>query len=193
MQSDLYSLGVLLYHLLTGTYPVEGRTIQDVRAAHEQGRRTTLKTARPDLPSALVRVIDRAIDPDSRARYQSAGALAADLKALTAAPWARRLKYIAAAAAVLVVAAAVALGTSGWKPFGPPKGPPRLAVLPFENLGAQPDSEAFALGLSYGIQNNLASVKGITADCVRGVVGVSRKGEEISVRPPPSSVPICCS
>jgi TolB-like protein len=162
VQSDLYCLGVLLYHLLTGKYPVEGRTIQDVRAAHEQGRRATLKTARPDLPPALVRVIDHAIDPNPRARYQSAAALATELKALTASPWATRLKYIAAAAAVLIVAAAVALGTGGWKPFGPPKGLPRVAVLAFENLGAQPDSDEFALGLSYAIQNNLASVQDIS-------------------------------
>ena len=83
------------------------------------------------------------------------------MKALTASPWARRLKYIAAAAAVLIVAAGVALGTAGWRPFGPPQGPPRLAVLPFENLGAQPDSDEFALGLSYELQRYLTSVQGI--------------------------------
>ena len=127
-----------MYHLLTGKYPVEGRTIRDVRAAHERGERTTLKTARPDLPPALVRVIDRAIDPDPRARYQSAQALAADLKALEGASRARFLRYVASAAAVLVVAAGVALGTGAWTPFGAAGPPrlPRLAVLPFENLSA---------------------------------------------------------
>jgi predicted permease len=82
VQSDLYCLGVLLYHLLTGKYPVKGQTIRDVRAAHERSERTSLKAARPDLPPALARTIDRAIDPDPAARYQTARALAADLKAL---------------------------------------------------------------------------------------------------------------
>jgi predicted permease len=82
VQSDLYCLGVLLYHLLTGKYPVKGQTIRDVRAAHERSERTSLKAARPDLPPALARTIDRAIDPDPAARYQTAQSLAADLKAL---------------------------------------------------------------------------------------------------------------
>ena len=177
VQSDLYCLGVLLYHLLTGKYPVEGRTIQDVRAAHEQGRRTTLKTARPDLPPALVRVIDRAIDPDPRARYQSAGALAAELKALTVSPWARRLKYIAAAAAVLVVAAGVALGTPGWRPFGPPKGrrgwrcsrSRTSALSPARRVRPRPELRD---------PEQSAQCPGHLAAFVLGVVGVSREGEE---------------
>jgi len=104
VQSDLYCLGVLLYHLLTGKYPVKGQTIRDVRAAHERTERTSLKAARPDLPSALARTIDRAIDPDPNARYQTAQALAADLKMLANGSRAWPFNYVAAAAAVLVVA-----------------------------------------------------------------------------------------
>ena len=158
---------------------MEGHTIEDVRAAHEQGRRATLKTARPDLPPALVRVIRSPSIPIRVRGTKTAGALAADLKALTASPWARRFKYLVAAAAVLVVAAGAALGTSGWRPFGSPKGPPRLAVLPFENLSAHPDSDAFALGLSWAIQNDLANVQGISLHFVPGVVGVPRRRRDL--------------
>ena len=34
-QSDVYSLGVLLFHVLTGSYPVQGQNLADIRAAHE--------------------------------------------------------------------------------------------------------------------------------------------------------------
>ena len=63
VRSDIYSLGVLLYHLVTGSYPVQARTVREVRRAHERGERTAVQTARPDVPPKLARVIERAIDP----------------------------------------------------------------------------------------------------------------------------------
>ena len=71
--TDIYSLGVLLYHLVTRDYPVEGATRAEVDEAHRAGRRTRLRDRRPDLPDAFVSVIERAIAPEAAARFASAG------------------------------------------------------------------------------------------------------------------------
>ena len=70
VQSDIYSLGVLLYHLLTGSYPVRGGTIRDVRLAHERHDRVALRVSRPDVRPGLARVIERAIDPEPGRRVR---------------------------------------------------------------------------------------------------------------------------
>ncbi len=73
--SDVYSVGVLLYHLVSGKYPIEGSTIGEIRAAHMQGRRTRLADRRADLPLAFMQVVDRALAADPAQRWPSAGAL----------------------------------------------------------------------------------------------------------------------
>jgi serine/threonine protein kinase/Tfp pilus assembly protein PilF len=94
-RSDVYALGVLLYHLLTGRYPPE------------EGATWNLLELRPDLPPALVRTIHRAIDPDPERRFSSAAHMAAALSDGEVAPEASRRSvrpwYLAAAVAVLAV------------------------------------------------------------------------------------------
>jgi serine/threonine-protein kinase len=85
-QSDIYSVGVLLFQLVTRTYPVHGHTLRGLRAAHATGRRKYLRDERPDLADAFVRVVEKAIAPDPAARFESAGAMEAALAAVVVAP-----------------------------------------------------------------------------------------------------------
>ena len=183
VRSDIYSLGVLLYHLVTGSYPVQARTVREIRRAQELGEWTAIQTARSDVPSKLARVIERAIDARAERRYESAAALGADLAALTPRPRIVRLAYAAGmtAAAILVVvmgweAAGRQVGSSrtpsallasvgGLSPVGAvnvsPAERPIIAVLPLQNLSAEPDSDYFVDGLTDEIIRNLAVIKGL--------------------------------
>ncbi len=78
-QRDIYSLGVLLFHLATGRYPVQARTLADIRAAHARGDRTSLRQLRPDLPSPLLAAIERALEPDPTRRFADAASMEAAL------------------------------------------------------------------------------------------------------------------
>jgi serine/threonine-protein kinase len=73
--TDVYSLGVLLFHLVTNRYPVEGETRAAIGEAHQRGARTLLRDVRPDLPDAFVNIVERAVDPEARQRFQSVGAM----------------------------------------------------------------------------------------------------------------------
>jgi serine/threonine-protein kinase len=78
-RSDIYSLGVLLYRLLTRTYPVIAGGLNGVRAAHAKGELVALDAARPGLPSSIVRVVARACHANAEARYASAAELEAGI------------------------------------------------------------------------------------------------------------------
>lgn len=72
--SDIYSVGVLLYHLVTGEYPVQAATVDELRVAHRDGCRRFLSERRPDLPVRFVAVVERMLSSDPNERYLTAGA-----------------------------------------------------------------------------------------------------------------------
>src|SRR6185503_7662123 len=80
-RADIFSAGVLLYELLTGTWPFQGKTSVDVRHAvlHEDPQ--PLDTARPGpTPPRLQAILDKALAKDPKDRYQRAAALRDDLR-----------------------------------------------------------------------------------------------------------------
>jgi serine/threonine protein kinase/tetratricopeptide (TPR) repeat protein len=176
VQSDIYSLGVLLYHLLTNSYPVRGRTIRDVRRAHERNERVGLRIARPDVRPALARVIECACDPDPEHRYANVEALARDLATLQHRPGVR-LRYALAAAAVIVLVAVLASevrarltgdnrspGTRYASMFGLApsyRENPLIAVLPFRNSSSEPSNSLLVDSVTVGLIQQLAIIKGL--------------------------------
>ncbi len=79
VRSDIYSLGVLLYHLVTGEYPIRGASIDELQRAHEERRLVRLHDARPDLPDSFVNAVETALAGDPLRRFSSAGELQAAL------------------------------------------------------------------------------------------------------------------
>jgi serine/threonine-protein kinase len=172
IESDIYSLGVLLYRMVTGTYPVQARSLPDLRLAHERLELADDVELRPNMPRPLGRVIGRSIAPRPERRYESADALAAALGTLATHTSVIALKYAVATAAVLLVVIGLGLWEGPLRRYREPRSTqatvaptlaaathsngPAIAVLPLKNLSAEPGSEDFVDGLTEEIINNLA-------------------------------------
>jgi eukaryotic-like serine/threonine-protein kinase len=176
-RSEIYSVGVLLFHLVTGSYPVVARTLDGVRDAHLHGRRGRLTDVRRDLPPAFVAVVDRALEGDPLRRYDSSGALEAALRATQdRAGRARRVGFVRAAlglgAIILLVSTSIVLDVGGSRrllSIGRDRtgasaieiDPIRIAILPFVNTGGGSDNDAMANGLAEDLIARLNAFEGV--------------------------------
>jgi eukaryotic-like serine/threonine-protein kinase len=82
-RADIFSTGVLLYEMLTGTWPFQGKTSVDVRHAVLHDEPEPLAEARPGgTPAQLKVILDHTLAKDPKQRYQKVGDLRDDLRAV---------------------------------------------------------------------------------------------------------------
>ena len=81
-RTDIFSLGVVLYEMLTGRVPFGGQTMTDVLASILMLEPPSLSQSAPDAPEELQRIVHHALRKDKEERYQTAAELLIDLKAL---------------------------------------------------------------------------------------------------------------
>src|SRR5213079_62657 len=174
--ADIYSLGAILFYLLTGRPPFVGPNVLYVihKAAATPAPR--LRSLAPSLDRDLETIVARCLEPDPNARYQSAGAFAEDLEHwlrhepiqarrsgvfVRGRKWVRRNPTSTVLLAALVALAAATVGVMVWKSESPPPIPPLpagIAVLPFENLSADPENAFFSDGVQDEILNDLPKI-----------------------------------
>jgi len=137
--SDVFSLGTILYEMLTARHPFDAGTAVDTmhRILHETPPGPS--TLVPALPAAFDFVLAKALAKDPARRYANAGEFELDLETC------------AAALAQGAPARAPAAGGAAASPSAR-----ALAVLPFKNLGGNPDLDHLGLGLADAVITRLS-------------------------------------
>ena len=180
-QTDIFSLGVVMHHMLTGQSPFAGDTVSDVLAAvlTTEPRRLT------EVPAGLADIVSKTLQKDRRLRYRSARDLLRDLKAFreasdfqdsldrrsesTGVASERSERATRAARGEGALASEGVGGAGGAKPPGkestgieatPSSSGSRhsIAVLPFTNMSADADNEYFCDGLAEELLNALSKI-----------------------------------
>ena len=92
-KSDLYSVGVCMYEMLTGQVPFDGETSVSVALKHVQEEPKSMRLMQDGISKALDEVVMRALCKDKTKRYQSAAEMAADLRKTITHPRGGFVKY----------------------------------------------------------------------------------------------------
>ncbi|MFN6963696.1 MAG: protein kinase domain-containing protein [Pyrinomonadaceae bacterium] len=186
-RSDIFSTGVLLYEMLTGIWPFQGKTVIDVRHQVLYGTPKPIAELRKDpVPAELQQIIDRSLAKNPKDRYQRIAQMRDDLRRVlqivsgipaaqeTYAPSYSDDNPVKRAWKWITGKTGSEQSTGTWTPSisSPPSAAPdfltstgsdkkSVAILPFKNLGGDPDSNFYEFALADAVITELAQVRSL--------------------------------
>jgi serine/threonine protein kinase/thioredoxin-like negative regulator of GroEL len=161
VRSDIYSLGVTLWFLLTGHMLFSGRTIEEIQDARQSKPLPIDQLEAAHVPRRLISLLVSMLAIEPAARPAGARELSARLQAIRASITGRGKTAARVALAAVIVALATIVAV---RQFHSTKATPSaipeksVAVLPFQNLSADPDNAYFAEGIQEEILTRLAGI-----------------------------------
>jgi serine/threonine-protein kinase len=187
--SDVYSLGVLLFYLTTGAFPVQASSVEGLAAAHRSRARRTLRQVNPNIPAGFARVVDRALSEDPSARYGSAAELEQALRRSPALAGAqaggRGLRWRGWASALVTAASVAAMVVTVARPRTEivAAGTRSLAVLPLTTDAGAPEAALLADGLTRELIATLGQLRDVRVTAhtsVSALKGTTRTLEDVA-------------
>jgi serine/threonine protein kinase/Tfp pilus assembly protein PilF len=189
---DIYALGVLAYEMLAGRAPFEGRSSQQLMAAHAIEAPMPLTKRRLATPPDLAALVMRCLEKRPADRPQSAEEVLRELEAATApgevSGGRQRARsnshlatYVGVSAALIALAGYMVIARQSDNPPAPgPAVVKSVAVLPFANLSPDRENEYFADGMTEELINALTKIEGLRVPARTS--SFAFKGQNLSAR-----------
>jgi serine/threonine protein kinase/Flp pilus assembly protein TadD len=207
-RTDLFSFGVVLYEMATGALPFSGESTGVIFDGIMNRTPISALRLNPALLIAFEQVLEKSLEKDRSMRYQSAAELRADLKRIerssnsgrtslvdTQTRARPRLKRGIVLASLAFLTLLIATGGIAWyEKHSSAKSEaattkPSVAVLPLQNLSAEPDSAYFSDGMTDEITTKLSKIQGIDVASHASIAalkasgkGAAEIGKELGVR-----------
>ncbi|MFC1628509.1 protein kinase [Gemmatimonadota bacterium] len=174
-RSELWSLGVVFYELLTGELPFKSPSEGELLFAIINNEQDSPNMCREDVPESVCGVINKMLLKQPELRYPGCGELISDLKAIQGEMETttvqistgsnavrirtRRRSIVSAVVGTVSVAGIVALWFLVLAPTS--SGPPSVAVLAFEEIGLLAEDEWFANAITIEVGSRLSAISGL--------------------------------
>ena len=174
-RSDQFSLGLIIYELLTRTRPFERPTAAQSLAATIEAEPAPVETLSPEVSPHLAAVVARCLAKDPAERYESTRDLARDLKSVldssvrtATTPVRRAALRVRPLAAIAAIVLMVIAGVAAWRWRSAHSAGeattterPLIAVVPFRSLSVDPQQAYFAAGMTDEIRGQLSQVSSL--------------------------------